>query len=228
MNGIKGFQFSRRGPEWVNKNLLRISEMHTDAMARSWNEEWSNDESGTDTRRYSPALISDYVNSGGVFFSADTTDEDKIAGYGIVLPLNEAYITKHSRNGEWANHNEWLHPETGRTFDAADFAPSVGDMEMALVITDPKYMGQGVFRRLAEMRLYYSFASLNNGQRIWLQTLENSDITTVSRFYKQHGFDVLARVRVKSTVRVILSHIVDVHDDRPTTNFSHNPQASAS
>jgi ribosomal protein S18 acetylase RimI-like enzyme len=228
MNRIEGFTFARRDASWVEENLARISAMHTDAMARSWNEEWSNDPNGTDTRRFSPALIRDYIDSGSAFFSASTKNGE-IAGYGIVLPLSHAYLAKHGRNGEWANHREWLHPQTGKTFDASDLAPLPGDMEMALVITDPAHTGRGVFRRLAEMRLNYSFASLNDGQRIWLQTLENSDITTVSRFYKEHGFEVLARVRVKSTVRVILSQVIDIKDDRgeQTARFGQYQQQNA-
>ncbi len=228
MNNNEGFTFSRREESWIEDNLERLSEMHTDAMKRSWNEDWSNSPLGSDTRRYSPALIRSYARSGGVFFSADAPDGE-IAGYGIVLPLNEGYLSKHGSPGEWASHHEWLHPQSGQPFDATELAPSVGDMEMALVITDPMYTNRGIFRRLAEMRLYYAFATLENGRRIWLQTLENSDITTVSRFYKNHGFEVLARVRVKSTVRVVLSQVVNIDDVRVSQAASllQSPQTRA-
>ncbi len=183
--------YSRRDANWILANIDVLAHMHTEMMHEAWGETWSNDPLGTDTRMNSYALWRQYVDQGAVFFSADI--DGRIAGIGVLIRLCEADMGL-----EWAA----LIRQAGGTFA---HHPKPGDFEFAMVLVDPDWRKNGVFRELAFRRLSYAWAAADIGDSMWVQTLADADNTaSIRKFYQGRGFEPAGFLEIKGTRRVFL------------------------
>jgi hypothetical protein len=177
----------------VQENLQALAHLHTDLMLECWGETWSNDRDGTDVRQNSYALWRCYLDSDAILVAA--YNDEGIAGVGVSVPVTEKNISD----------LEWI-----RLLSEANFpTPYAGDVELAMVLVRKEYRGNGVFRRLAEMRMAISEGNANEPFHFWLQTLADDPcVQSIRTYYSGLDFQEVGRLMIKGTKRVFLNRSI--------------------